>query len=78
MTLHQVNETQAFDEDAIRIHATSRRALDEKLEDAVKQLQAVAMRSRTRGILVTRHGPGTYTATLSDQVPFGITMERTC
>jgi hypothetical protein len=77
MALHQVDETQAFDDDAIRIHVTSRR-LDEKLEVAVKQLQAVAMRTRTHGILVTRHGPGEYTATLSDQVPFGTTMERTC
>ncbi|WP_217376192.1 hypothetical protein [Paenarthrobacter ureafaciens] len=63
-------------EDAIRIHATSRQELDEKLEVAVQQLQAVAMPARTHGILVTRHESGAYTATLSDQVPFGITMER--
>jgi hypothetical protein len=69
---------QRFVDDAIRIRVTSRRALDEKLEVAVKQLQATAMRTQTHGILVTRHEPGTYTATLSDQVPFGITMERIC
>lgn len=69
---------QTFVDDAIRIHVTSRRALDEKLEVAVKQLQAVAMRTRTHGILVTRHEPGAYTAALSGQVPFGITMERIC
>jgi hypothetical protein len=63
-------------DDAIHIHVTSRRALDEKLEVAMKQLQAVAMRARTHGILFTRHEPGAYTASLSDQVPFGITMER--
>ncbi|GAA1786088.1 hypothetical protein GCM10009712_36890 [Pseudarthrobacter sulfonivorans] len=69
---------QTFVDGAIRIHVTSRRALDEKLEVAVKQLQAVAMRTRTHGILVTRHEPGAYTAALSNQVPFGITMERIC
>lgn len=37
---------QTFVDDAIRIHVTSRRALDEKLEVAVKQLQAVAMRTQ--------------------------------
>ena len=45
-------------DDAIRIHVTSRRALGEKLEVAVQQLQAVAMRTRTHGILVMRHEPG--------------------
>ena len=65
-------------DDAIHIHVTSRQALDEKLEVAVNQLQAVAMRTGTHGILVTRHKPGAYTARLSEQVPFGTTMERIC
>lgn len=63
-------------ENAIQIHVTSRRALEEKLEAAVKRLQTAAMQTRTRGILVTRHQPGAYTARLSDEVPFGITLER--
>ena len=69
---------QRFVDDAIHIHVTSRRARDEQLEVAVKQLQAVAMRTGTHGILVTRHEPGAYTARLSEQVPFGVTMERIC
>jgi len=69
---------QMFVDEPIRIHVTSRRALDEELEAAVKQLQAVAMRTRGHGILVVRHEPGAYSARLSNKVPFGITMERIC
>lgn len=60
---------------SIDIHVTSRRALDERLEAAVKNLQELAMRTRTYGILVARNEPGHYTAALSDQVPFGMTRE---
>jgi hypothetical protein len=60
----------------VDIHVTSRRALEEDLEAAVKHLQTAAMRTRTQGILITRHRPGTYTARLSEEVPFGVTMER--
>jgi hypothetical protein len=59
----------------IDIHVTSRDALDERLEAAVKRLQEAAMRTRRHGILVTRNRPGSYTAALSDQVPFGLTRE---
>ena len=61
--------------DSIDIHVTSRRALDERLEAAVKNLQERAMLKGTHGILVARNKPGHYTAALSDQVPFGITRE---
>lgn len=64
-------------ENPIHIYVASRQALDEKLEVAVKHLQAEAKNARTHGILVTRHGPGTYTARLSNQVPFGITLNTT-
>lgn len=59
----------------IDIHVTSRSVLDERLEAAVRQLQGVAMLSKSHGILVTRHGAGHYTASLSDRVPFGMTRE---
>ena len=60
---------------SIDIHVTSRHALDASLDEAVKNLQELAMRTRTGGILVARNKPGHYTAALSDQVPFGLTRE---
>ncbi|MCO4253256.1 hypothetical protein [Pseudarthrobacter raffinosi] len=64
------------DIDTIEIHVTSRQALNERLDAAVKELQGVAALARTHGIIVTRHEPGTYTAALSDRVPYGITREQ--
>jgi hypothetical protein len=61
--------------ETIEIQVDSRRVLDERLEEAVRGLQEVAMVSGTHGILLTRHKPGHYTAALSDQVPFGMTRE---
>lgn len=62
--------------DAINIRATSPHSLEERLEAAVNHLQETAKLTGTCGILVTRHSPGSYTAALSDQVPFGMTRER--
>ncbi|SFT50650.1 hypothetical protein [Arthrobacter sp. ov118] len=61
--------------ETIEIQVDSRRVLDERLEEAVRGLQEVAMVAGTHGILLTRHKPGHYTAALSDQVPFGMTRE---
>jgi hypothetical protein len=61
--------------ESIDIYVTSRRALDERLDEAVKNLQELAIRTGRHGILVARNQPGHYTAALSDQVPFGITRE---
>lgn len=61
--------------DSIEIQVTSRHLLDEEIDAAVRRLQEVALLTGTHGILVTRIGPGRYTATLSDQVPFGMTRE---
>ena len=61
--------------DSIDIHVTNRSALDKRLDEAVKILQELAMRSGKHGILVARNKPGHYTAALSEQVPFGITRE---
>lgn len=61
--------------ECIEIQVDSRQVLDERLDDAVRGLQQVAMASGTHGILITRHRPGHYTAALSDQVPFGMTRE---
>jgi len=59
----------------IDIQVDDRQILDERLDDAVKCLQETAMVTGTHGIMVTRNRPGSYTATLSDQVPFGMTHE---
>ena len=59
----------------IDIQVDDRKVLDEKLDAAVKDLQEAAMLTGTHGIIVTRNRPGSYTATLSDQVPFGMTRE---
>jgi len=64
----QVSET-------IEIQVDSRHGLDERLSDAVRGLQQVAMATGTHGILLTRHKAGHYTAALSEQVPFGMTRE---
>ncbi|HEY8701447.1 MAG TPA: hypothetical protein VIM08_10905 [Arthrobacter sp.] len=61
--------------DSIEIQVTSRHHLDGQIEAAVRRLQEVALPAGTHGILVTRVGPGRYTAALSDQVPFGMTRE---
>lgn len=61
--------------ECIEIQVDSRQVLDERLDDAVRGLQQIAMASGTHGILITRHRPGHYTAALSDQVPFGMTRE---
>jgi hypothetical protein len=61
--------------ECIEIQVDSRRVLDERLDDAVRGLQQIAMATGTQGILLTRHKPGHYTAALSDQVPFGMTRE---
>lgn len=61
--------------ECIEIQVDSRQVLDERLNDAVRGLQQIAMETGTQGILLTRHKPGHYTAALSDQVPFGMTRE---
>lgn len=61
--------------ECIEIQVDNRRILDDRLNDAVRGLQQIAMATGTHGILLTRHKPGHYTAALSDQVPFGTTRE---
>jgi hypothetical protein len=60
----------------VDIQVNERHILDERLDAAVKCLQEAAMLTGTHGIMVTRNRPGSYTATLSDQVPFGMTREN--
>lgn len=46
------------------------------LNAAEQELRTLSMRHRERGILVTRTGPGSYTAELSSRVPYGTTEEE--
>lgn len=48
----------------------------EYLEAAEKSARERALREGNHGILVTRHGPASFTVNLSPDVPFGITQER--
>ena len=48
----------------------------ERLEAAERSAQERALREGNQGILVTRHGPTSFTVALSADVPYGITQER--
>jgi hypothetical protein len=48
----------------------------ERLDAAEKVAQQRALREGNHGILVTRHGPTSFTVTLSADVPYGFTQER--
>jgi len=48
----------------------------EHLDAAEKLAQVQAPREGSHGILVTRHGPVSFTVTLSADVPHEITQER--
>jgi hypothetical protein len=60
----------------LEIRVESAGQIEDRLNSAVKDLQAIATRTRTHGILVTRLNPGHYRIALSDQVPFGLTREH--
>lgn len=57
------------------VRVSSANEVEDRLNSAVKDLQVIATRSRTHGILVTRLNPGHFRVSLSDQVPFGLTRE---
>ena len=61
--------------EVLEVKVETAQQLDDRLNDAVLNLQAVATRTRQHGILVTRLNPGHYTVSLSDTVPFGVTRE---
>jgi hypothetical protein len=48
----------------------------ERLDAAEKLARERALSAGRHGILVTRHGPTSFTVTLSPDVPYGITQER--
>ncbi|MDQ0823736.1 hypothetical protein QFZ69_004682 [Arthrobacter sp. V1I7] len=48
----------------------------ESLDLAEQLAQEQALKEGVRGILVTRHGPNSFTVALSADVPYGTTLER--
>ena len=48
----------------------------ERLDAAEKLAQERALWEGSHGILVTRHGPTSFTVTVSADVPYGVTQER--
>ena len=60
----------------IAITATDSASMERQLDEAVDVAMTRAMREGRQGILVTRHAYDSFTVTLSDAVPFGLTLEH--
>jgi hypothetical protein len=59
----------------LTVKAMDGKSLDLELDAAVARLREQAVLDGTRGIVVTRYTPETFTVALSDDVPFGKTLE---
>ena len=59
-----------------RVTGDTRRLVSEDLNAAVELAQQRAMGEGKHGVLVTRHGPASFTVAVSGEVPYGITLER--
>lgn len=62
------------DAPSIEIRVSNPALVDDALNAAVMELQIEAARSK-RGILVTRTAPGQYVASVSHEIPFGLSRE---
>lgn len=60
----------------LTVTATDPDSRDLKLEAAVTAIREQGTLDGGRGILVTRHAPGSFTVELSNDVPFGLILER--
>ena len=58
------------------VTADAPKLIGERLDAAEHLARQQALRKGTHGILVTRHGPTTFTVALSADVPYGVTLER--
>lgn len=58
------------------VRADEPQLIAERLDAAEKLAQERALREGSHGILVTRHGPTSFTVALSADVPYGTTQER--
>jgi hypothetical protein len=59
-----------------RVTGDTPRLVSEDLNAAVDLAQEHAMGEGKHGVLVTRHGPSSFTVAVSGEVPYGITLER--
>ncbi|NQD90631.1 hypothetical protein HP499_22885 [Paenarthrobacter sp. CM16] len=60
---------------SVEVRVETATQLEDQLNAAIQHLQPQATRSG-HGILVTRLNPGHFTISVSDEVPFGLTRER--
>jgi len=58
------------------VTADAPQLIGERLDAAERLAWQQALREGAHGILVTRHGPTTFTVALSADVPYGVTLER--
>lgn len=61
---------------ALEVTVSNTAAMETELAAAIDTVRQAALAERRCGILITRHGTGKYTVSLSDDVPFGLTRER--
>ncbi|KRE48519.1 hypothetical protein ASG92_26820 [Arthrobacter sp. Soil736] len=61
---------------ALAVTASDPAGMERQLDEAVKVLRARASTEDRKGILVTRHGYGSFTVSLSEAVPYGQTREH--
>lgn len=61
---------------ALTVTTIDRQSMDAELDAAVAAVREQSIIDRQQGILVTRYAPGSFTVELSDEVPFGLTLER--
>nr|WP_173160779.1 hypothetical protein [Arthrobacter sp. 68b] len=59
-----------------RVTGDTPRTVREDLNTAVELAQQHAMGEGKHGVLVTRHGPASFTVAASVDVPYGVTQER--
>lgn len=59
----------------LEVRVSDTAAMETELAAAIDAVQQAALAERRCGILITRHGTGQYTVSLSDDVPFGLTRE---
>lgn len=60
----------------LEVSAEDRASMERELAAAETVAREKAMEEGSKGILVTRTGSTSFTVSLSDDVPFGLTQER--
>ncbi|MEC5190220.1 MULTISPECIES: hypothetical protein [unclassified Arthrobacter] len=60
----------------LQVTATDRVSMDSMLGRAEQRLRDRAIKLRRGGILITRESMSSFLLEISDEVPFGLTVER--